>query len=384
MLRVLTLSTLYPNAVQPDLGSFCARQTERLAARDDVEVEVIAPVARFPIPVPGAPYSALRDIPERDERGGLSVHHPRYASVPFIGWRWNAKSLARAVVPLARQLHQANPFDVIDCEFFFPDSVAAHEISRALHLPYSIKARGSDIRYWGRRNFTRRQMVGAGRHSNGMLAVSRSLRTDMSRIGLSLERITVHYTGVDLSRFAPDKSITREAGLLLAIGNLVPLKRHLLLIEMMVHLPEYRLEILGEGPERGALESAIETFGVSDRVTLLGRRPHDELAPRLAAAEALVHSSESEGLANVWIEALACGTPVVTTNVGGAAEVVTRDTGVLVPVTATAARFASAVRQLRSRPRNIQAIRAAAEPFSWARNTETLFQHLNSIRQTVK
>ncbi|MGB7406376.1 MAG: glycosyltransferase family 4 protein, partial [Pacificimonas sp.] len=131
MLRVLTLCSLYPNVTQPNLGSFVARQTERLGARPDVECTVIAPVARLPVGVdlPGAPYRQNGAIPSKEERGGLAVHYPRYSTVPIIGWRTSGTAMSDAVLDVAQVLHAANPFDVIDCQYFFPDSIAAHHIS---------------------------------------------------------------------------------------------------------------------------------------------------------------------------------------------------------------------------------------------------------------
>ncbi|MGB3721595.1 MAG: glycosyltransferase [Pacificimonas sp.] len=389
MLRVLTLSSLYPNAAQPNLGGFVARQTEKLAARDDVDVTVIAPVQALPLPLPDVlrsrlPYAGQRDVPQEDTRGGIAVHHPRYRSWPVIGWRLNADAIAATVIPLAKRLHAEAPFDVIDCEYFFPDSVAALRLSRALGLPFSVKARGSDIRYWGGRHRARRQMMGAGRHANGMLAVSQALRDDMVQMGLPRERIAVHYTGIDMDRFHPGAAPKASEPRLIAAGNLVPVKRTGLLIEMMAHLPDVRLDIIGHGAEHASLERQIERLDLSSRVTLLGRLPHDELPARMAAAHMLVHASASEGLANVWLEALASGTPVVSTNVGGAAEVVTEGVGTLIPPDTNAVRLATAVRGLLDNLPAPDVTRAAAEPFSWAANTQALYDHLTLMTQKVK
>ncbi|MEM8826943.1 MAG: glycosyltransferase [Pseudomonadota bacterium] len=379
MLRVLTLSTLYPNSVNPGLGSFVARQTERLAARNDVDLEVVAPIPKFRVDSRGMPFRALADVPARTTRGGVTVHHPRFESVPMIGWRKNGAAIARAVLDMVRPLHQATPFDVIDCEFFFPDAVAALDISRALGLPYSVKARGSDITMWGRRYRARRQMIGAGRHANGMLAVSKALKRDMVKMGLPAERIRVHYTGIDLDRFVPPA--TRPAGRprLVAMGNLIALKRHDLLIKAMPHLPEHDLDIIGDGPERGRLERLIAQLRLGDRVSLAGRLPHDQIPARLGAATALLHASASEGLANVWLEAMACGTPVITTNVGGAKEVIPTGLGMLLPADSAPVRFATAVRELAAKAPDRHAVRVAAQPFSWDANTSSLYDHLSGL-----
>lgn len=380
-MRILTLSTLFPNPVQPGLGVNVARQVERIAGTDDMDPVVIAPLPRFPIPLlrgfGPAPYAGLASVPaeRREGENEVEVHHPRYASVPKAGWRWHGEAVARSILPLARRLHDRQPFDLIACEYFFPDAWAAFRLSQALHLPYTVKARGSDIRYWRHKARARRQIVTSGRYAKGLLAVSMALKDDMVAMGLPRERIDVHHTGVDLDRFKPQAAPKAETPLLVCAGNLVPLKRVRLIIEALAALPEYRLQIIGDGPERAALEALAAARHVADRTEFLGRVDHAQLPARFAAAHALVHASESEGLANVWVEALACGTPVITTAVGGAADVVTQGAGILLDPDTSPMAIAGAVRSVTSGDANAGAARTAASRFSWARNIEMLRDH---------
>lgn len=372
MIRILSLSSLFPNPAQPGLGVNVERQVSRLAASDGVEIEVVAPVPRFPLALPRAPYTSLRGVPERRQESGYTVHHPPFATVPALGWRTSGEAIAQAVLPLARRLHRGHAFHLVAGEYFFPDAWAVHKVAKALHLPYTLKARGSDIRFWAKHERARRQMVGAGRYASAILAVSESLRDDMVQIGLPRERIGIHYTAVDLERFTPAVADTRDPARLVTVGNLVELKRHALLVDALKHLPGLSLEFIGDGPLRPKLEAQAKRLGLAERVHFAGRIGHDELPRRLASAAALVHASETEGLANAWVEALACGTPVVTTNVGGAAEVVTSGTGSLVPADISAFGFAKAVKHLLADPPSPAALRPAAERFSWSRNLEQL------------
>ncbi|MBZ6378650.1 hypothetical protein B5C34_11820 [Pacificimonas flava] len=372
MLRILTLTTLFPNPVQPALGNNVWRQLERVSALPDIEMTVIAPVPRFPLPGPGMPYADMRRIPDQREAGGMSIYHPRFVTVPATGWRTAGAAIAAAAVPLAKSLHRGNPFDLIAGEFFFPDAEAVLQAAKSLHVPHIMKARGSDIRFWSKKRTPRRQMVGAGRHAAAILAVSRALREDLISMGLARERIDVHYTGIDLEAFTARAGARRDPHLLISVGNLVPLKRHHLQIEALAHLPAYRLEIVGDGPERSALERLAKKKGVADRVSFLGRIAHAELPSRLAAAGALLHTSSSEGLANVWVEALACGTPVVTTRVGGAAELVDDRTGRLLPVSTSPFGVAKAVEEVAALVPGGAPFQKAAAPFSWERNLAQL------------
>jgi glycosyltransferase involved in cell wall biosynthesis len=383
MLRVLTLSTLYPDSGRPSFGIFVERQTLALAARDGVEVEVVAPVGLPPWPFTRHPhYRAKAQLPAKERRQGLAVHRPRFRIWPVLGGAGAARSLAAAVLPLARALR----IDAIDAEFFWPDGVAAMHLAEALGVPFSIKARGSDIHFWGRRPAVAVQMVEAAGKAGGLLAVSAGLKADMGAMGIPEQKIRVHYTGVDLDRFRPgDRESARRAlgiagPLIVTPGNLVPLKGQRLAIEAVAELPGTSLLIAGEGPERPALEGLIAARGLAARVRLLGSVPPEAMPELLGAADLMVLPSEREGLANVWIESLACGTPILIADVGGAREVLDRpEAGRL--VAREAAAIAGAAREMLASPPDRAAVRRSAERFSWERNGAELHEHLAGMVQ---
>ena len=381
MLRVLTLSTLYPDSGRPAFGLFVERQTLGLAARPGVEVETVAPVGLPIWPLRLHPhYRARTGLPAKERRHGLAVHRPRFRTWPGFGAAGSAQSLAKAVLPLARGL----PCDVIDAEFFWPDGVAAMHVAEALGRPFSIKARGSDIHYWGGRPAIAAQMVEAAGRAGGLLAVSAALSRDMAAMGMPEERIRVHHSGIDLDRFRPlDRAIAKrglgvEGPLIVAPGNLVPLKGHRLAVEALAHLPGATLLIAGEGPERRALEATIAALGLGGRARLLGGVSPAAMPELLAAADLMLLPSEREGLANVWIEALACGTPLLIADVGGAREVLDRpEAGRLVAREAGA--IAAAAREMLAAPPDPMSVRKSAERFSWERNAAELHEHLARV-----
>src|SRR5690606_24008557 len=131
---------LYPNAHTPRFGTFVARQLEALAARGDWAVTVINPIGLPPVAL--GRYKPLAEAAVTAVEHGVSVHRPAFTLVPAIGGRFNPAMIARAALPLARRLHAAAPFDVVDAQFFYPDGPAAARIAKALDLPLSIKARG--------------------------------------------------------------------------------------------------------------------------------------------------------------------------------------------------------------------------------------------------
>ncbi len=382
MLRVLTLATLFPNAHRPNLGGFVARQTQGLAALENVEVEVVAPVGRPPWPLSRHPhYAPLAALPDAETWDGLRVHRPRFPVLPVVGQGWTARLLARALTPMLAELRGRFPFDVIDAEFFWPDGPAAVALGHRLGVPVSIKARGADVHYWGRRRGTSRQVLAAGRRAEGLLAVSGALADDMAALGMERERITVHHTGVDLERFKPtDKAAAKQAlgiagPLVVAPGALIERKGQAIAIDALRSLPGATLMLVGEGPDRPALER--QAAGQGDRIRFTGAVPNARVAELLAAADLMLLPTRSEGLANVWVEAMACGTPVVTCDVGGAREAIPDDCGRLVPREPAA--LAAAAWHLIAHPPAPERLREAAARFSWQRNAAELRDHLAAL-----
>lgn len=384
-LNVLMLSTLFPDMSRPNFGVFVERQARELASRPDVHVTVIAPVGMPPWPLSGtARYAPLRALPRRERWKDMVVYRPAFPIIPKFGGRTNVFSMTRALLPLVRRLHAEKPFDVIDASFFFPDGPVAQRLARALDIPYSVKARGADIHYWGVRRGTRKMVKQAADGAAGLLAVSGAMKRSMAKMGIDEDKIRVHYTGVDLERFEPvDRAAAKttlgfEGPIVLCVGALIPRKGQDLLLRALPHLPGVTLLMAGQGQYRRTLEKLAEELGVDRRIGFLGSVPHDRLPRIYAAADVMALVSESEGLANAWVEALACGTPIVISDVGGARELVDRpEAGRIVAREPEA--IAAAIRELLDNPPDRQAVREAALRFTWSTNGDTLLQHLQSI-----
>lgn len=384
-LRVLTLSTLFPDMTRPNFGVFVERQCRELASRDGVDLTVIAPVGIAPWPLSLHPhYAPLAALPRQERWRDLMVYRPRFTVVPGFGGRFTIANMTRALWPLVRSLHEAKPFDVIDASFFYPDGPVARRLARRLGIPYSVKARGADIHYWGRHPATRKAVVQAGQDASGLLAVSEAMKRSMVALGMEAETIRVHYTGVDLDRFAPmDRAAAKArfhlAGpVVLCVGNLITRKGQDMLIRALVDLPGVTLLLAGHGPDRAAYHKLAEELGVAERVGFLGAVPHQDLPDIYNAADVMALPSASEGLANAWVEALACGTPIAISDVGGAREVLTDpQAGRIVERTPEA--LAAALREMLAQTPNRVAIRKAALRFTWATNGDALLDHLSGL-----
>jgi glycosyltransferase involved in cell wall biosynthesis len=383
MLRVLVLSTRFPDRLRPNFGNFVEKQTLELAARPGVEVEVVAPFGRAPLPLSIGSRAGRAHLPPEEEWKGLCVHRPRFTRLRFFP-QLAPGALARRLLPLAAEIRARFPFDVISAEFSWPEGPAAVALGRALGLPVTVKARGLEFVLRAARASTRRQLRESGRAAQGLLAVSEEMKQAMIALGLPAGRIEVHRPAVDGNMFdLRDRAAARSAlgvhgPLLLAVGNLIPEKGHRLAIEALARLDRATLIVAGEGPERAPLWKQAGALGVRDRLRMPGSVPHALLPGLFGAADVTIHTSFVEGFSNVRMESLACGTPLVTTSVGEAAYLMDRPAaGRIVPPDPAA--IAEAVLDLLSDPPAPAAVRGAVDRFSWQANARALEAHLRRI-----
>jgi len=328
-IRLLTFSTLFPHAGAPNHGVFVENRLSQLIASGAASTTVVAPVPYFPFRAPAfGSWARHAHAPRLESRHGLTVHHPRYPVIPRIGTSLAPSLLFRASLSLVRRLHATEKFDLIDAHYLYPDGVAATWLGQALNLPVVITARGSDVTQIPDYARPRRMIQAAIAAADALITVSAALRDGLIGLGAPASKVTVLRNGVDTDLFRPGNRTTQRAALgldgptLLNVGHLIPRKGHHRVVAAMTDLPEYRLLIVGEGPERPRLEAQIARLGLGGRVRLLGARAHAELPAIYGAADALVLASSREGWANVLLEAMACGTPVLASDIPGNPEVV--------------------------------------------------------------
>ena len=345
-----------------------------LLADGGVQAQVVTPVPWFPSSSArfGA-YAEYARVPREETRYGIRVLHPRYPLLPAVGMSVAPLLMALAVYPLLRRLR--GEYDVIDAHYFYPDGVAAALLGKWLRVPVVITARGTDINLIPRHRGPRRMILWAARRAAHMITVCQALKDELVALGADAGKITALRNGVDLERFRPvDRDAARKTlGLrrttLLSVGHLIERKGHHLVIEALADLPDCELLIAGDGEMDAALRALATRFGVADRVRFLGAVPQEELRHVYGAADLLVLASSREGWANVLLEAMACGTPVVATRIWGTPEVVqSRAAGVLVPERSAAA-IAAGVRELVASYPDRSATRRYAEGFGWEPTT---------------
>jgi teichuronic acid biosynthesis glycosyltransferase TuaC len=377
-MKIVTFSTLFPNQVKPSHGIFVETRLRHLVAGGEVESRVVAPVPWFPFKhARFGQYASFAKVPVSENRFGLQVEHPRFPLIPKIGMNISPMLLANSVKgTLARMIDEGYDFDLIDAHYFYPDGVAAVKLGRYFNKPVVITARGSDVSLIPQHAFPRKQIQWAASHADGIITVCNALKTELIQLGVAAEKITPLRNGVDLLRFHPGDRAAQCAKVavknftLISVGHLVALKGHDLAIGALPFLPDVTLLIAGSGVELGRLEALAKRLAVSDRVRFLGVLPQTELPDYYGAADALVLASSREGWANVLLESMACGTPVVASKVWGTPEVVAApEAGVLINER-SAQGVADAINVLRSSYPDRAATRRYAEGFSWEATTK--------------
>lgn len=378
-MKILTFSTLYPNARFPSHGIFVETRLRHLLANfNDVSTQVVAPVPWFPFPGHRfGRYGKLAQVPHTELRHDIQVLHPRYIQLPKIGMTLAPQFLAKASLSVLKNLIASGfDFDIIDAHYYYPDGVAATILGKQLGKPVIITARGTDINLIPQFSKPREMILRSARDAAASITVCEALKSEMTRLGAERSKIFPLRNGVDLQLFQPiaREKVRTQLGwtvkTLLSVGHLIERKGHHLVINAMCDLPDFRLVVIGGGEEEGNLHRLAYTAGVHDRVDFLPSIKQTELRNYYGAADALVLASSREGWANVLLEAMACGTPVVATNIWGTPEVVkSRDAGVLVPAR-TADAIAAGVKSLFADYPDRGATRRYAEGFNWRETSE--------------
>ena len=385
--RVLVLSSLFPSAARPTAGLFIRERMFRVA--EHLPLTVISPQAWFPgqglirLFRPGYRPPA----PRHERQQGFDVYYPRFVALPGLLRRLDGWSMAACSYFLVRRLQRRAAIGLIDAHFAYPDGEAATHLGRWLNLPVTITLRGTEVPH-SRQPHLRPRLVRALKAAARVFSVSDSLRQLALSLGTAPDKTEVVGNGVDLQRFHPvDKHAARlklglpaTAQLLISVGGLVERKGMHRVIDclpaLLEHQPDLHYLIVGsggaEGDMRSALDAQVARLGLAERVHFLGAVAPDELKWPLSAADVFVLATRNEGWANVFLEAMACGLPVVTTDVGGNREVICRpELGSVVPF-GDAAALQQALAHALAHPWDRPAILAYARDNQWDKRVAQL------------
>jgi len=380
MIKTLLFSTLYPSSARPIHGIFVETRLRELLKSGEVETQVVAPVPWFPFSGERwGEYGRFAATPRFEQRNGVDVHHPRYFLPPKIGMNIAPHTLARGALPTIRKLMRDGfDFDLIDAHYYYPDGVAAGFLAKWLGKPFVVTARGTDLSQIPQFAYPRRLILDTVARAAASIGVCAALMDSLAELGADRQRLHVMRNGVDLERFQPVDRVEarRHVGLpvdrriLLSVGLLIERKGHHIAIEALKQLPEdILLVIAGSGPERERLQNLARECGVAARVRFAGQVPNDQLKWWYSAADALALCSSREGWANVLLEAMACGTPAIATDIWGTPEVIQRREAGRLMAARTPQALVDACRNLFDDYPVRAAVRQYAEGFGWDATT---------------
>ena len=393
--RIIVYSSLFPSAAAPTAGTFIRERMFRVAQR--LPLAVVAPQ-------PWSPFDPLVRLLRKSFRpqavafevmDGVEVHRPRVLSIPGVFKRWDGWLMALGSQTCVRRLRDRMGANLIDAHFLYPDGWAATQLGKRLGLPVTITLRGSkDAGLVG--TDRERCLVHAMQDAVRLFAVSDSIKRDVAqRLGVPDQKVMVVGNGVDLALFEPvNRSLARvrlglsnDAKVIIGVGNLVEGKGFQRIIPLLPTLKDrfgdVVLLIVGGGSTHGDMRVELEALamrlGVTNSVRFCGRQLPSDLKWFYGAADVFALATAYEGWANVFLEAMACGLPVVSTKVGGNAQVVRDATvGALVGYWDAGA-FVQALQDALVKNWDRDAIVAYANENGWAPRIDMLVNEFNGL-----
>ena len=343
--KLLVYCSLFPSNKRPNAGVFIRERMFRVGQQ--LPIIVVSPVPWFPLQgIIRIWKPHFRPQPNKFEtQQGVHVYFPRFLSIPGFLKSWDGFFMALGSLPTLIKLKKE--FNIIDAHFAYPDGYAATLLGKWMKVPVTITLRGTEVplsKMHGRKI----RMLQAISSAKCVFSVANSLKQHVVKLGADSNKIRVVGNGVDIIKFCPlDRmqerqalDIPSDAKVLISVGALVDRKGFHRVIEVLPELIKkypglIYLIIGGESPEgdiKDRLLQQVKDLKLENNVRFLGALNSDELKKPLSSADIFVLATANEGWANVFLEAMACGLPVVTTDVGGNKEVINNDDlGIIVP-----------------------------------------------------
>ncbi|MDO6691876.1 glycosyltransferase [Aliiglaciecola sp. 3_MG-2023] len=393
-LRIVVLSSLFPNSVRKQSGLFVRERMFRVA--EFADIEVISPVPWFP----GQGLIRLfkpnyRPMPAKKEvQQGITVHFPRFLSIPKFFRKLDGTMMARAAYKVAKQLELQQTIDIIDSHFTYPDGLAATKVAQRLNKKVTITLRGTELTH-SQDPEKLKLMLQAWQDADHMFCVANSLKQLAVSLGAQEDKFTVVGNGVDTHKFSAlepknarrQMGIDEDAKVLITVGGLVRRKGFHRVIdclpELLLSYPNLVYLIVGgasaEGNIEAELRAQVNSLDLEEHVKFLGSLPPNKLSAPLSSADLFVLSTANEGWANVILESMACGTPVIASDVGGNSEVINSDdVGEIVPFDDHPALFTS-IKQGLNKEWDRQAIVNYAQQNHWDTRMAKIMEIYNNL-----
>lgn len=385
-MKILVVTNLFPNPYQPNIATFNRQQFSALA--ETHEIRVIAPIS-WTIEMRERKKQGVKLNADRiSDCDGLSIQHPRFVFTPKIFRGWYGHFYQKSIQNIfARNVREFQP-DLVFATWCYPDGWAAINLAREYGLPVVLKLHGSDIHDLPRPSLRFNRTLDALRRADAVVTVSRDMGQSVSAYGVDTEKIHTVYNGIERELFSTgNKLIVREKlnlspdrKLLMWVGRMVSVKGLDIFLKSLRILKDQKVDVtavlIGSGPLEDKLKREAETLGITENVEFRGNIDHDHLPDWYRAADLTVLPSLSEGIPNVLLESISCGTPFVASRVGGIPEIATESIDQLVS-SENPQELARAIRGSLERDRSKDPGRRF-EPMDWATSANQLAEVFES------
>jgi len=334
--KILALSYLFPNRVHRNYGVFVLNRLK--AVNKHVSVHVINPIPWSPIHRFLPRYSKYNTIPLKDEIDGLTIYHPRFLSIPKFFKFIEAYSYKRAVRKVLMLEKGLLGYDIVDMHWTFPDIIAGVNLCKEYNLPSILTIRGREAFHIDEGNYQEHSVSKNIPKITRIISLSNELK-DISIKKSGKNNVNVIRNGVDTDRFyyiekaasTIKQTINSKEIVILIVGSLNYGKGFDLIISALAELRyktdlNIKLYIIGShgpaGDNRKELHSLIQSLDIEPYVEFVGEVLNKDLVHWYNSSDLFCLASRSEGSPNVLTEALACGCPSLTTDVGSAREII--------------------------------------------------------------
>ncbi len=391
-MKVLIFSTTYPTHKDPYPIFFTNLLVQEIAKL--ASVIVVAPIPYVPKWNIFKRWQRFWDIPYQEQHGTIKVYRPRYFIFPRILRCLDGIFMFLGTRRLMALLFDNERFDLIHTVSLYPEGLASAWHALKFKVPLILTSLGSDANIYPNYFLRKIQIIWALQKADCITYMNKDIQNRLIKLGANIESTIQLQSGVDFNAFKilDRQEIRKRLGLninskiVLYVSTLRPSKGPLVLTEAISILWQKRKDIvfliIGTGPLESKVRSYINIHQLGN-VQLLGDKPHQELVYYYNAANLFCMSSLSEGWPTVIMEAMACGTPIVATQVGGLPEMVPDNVGLLVPPN-NPELLAEAIEKVIGQTIEQNKVRKMAEPYQWSSLAQKAVQIYSSVLSKVK
>lgn len=390
-MKILFVSSQFPNSIQPDLGVFSLQVVKQFAVKD--EIQVIAPLptlGMFNFAGDLKRYNTNLNIPTKEIIDNILVYHPKYFAFPAMGFTHHI-AMYVSLMPLIKSIHFDWGIDVINCHWLFPDGVAVQRIGKKLGIPVMLTALGCDLNRYTKRPMRKYVIKNAMNASERVSVLNSDMYEKCIDLGVDSNRLRIIPNGVDLDRFKiQDKKESQiklgfsgSDRIILFVGSLVEVKNTDTLLKAFKHVlknkTDCKLVLVGSGYLEKDLIKLSQLLGIETSVSFIGQVNHEKLTVWMNAADCLCLPSIREGHPNVMMEALACGIPVVASSVGSLPDFINIYNGCLIDSPLDCEEMAEKLLTCLKRSYDRKLIRSSVENYSWSNCAQSYLDALRCL-----